>query len=138
VAETETDTQKSPERRRLPYLLVCLGVGLPLAWAPVLFSLHGPIPQKFDVLYIQGNVAIWSYYTARMLIGFWVGITAWPAPWWLRGPLCGFLAVFPLTLISVVMPGCGPPCMRINLTTATLTGLVVAGAARWITGRNRA
>lgn len=123
---------------RVPYLLVCLLVGVPLAWAPVVLGLHGPIPEKFDVLYIEGRVAIWSYYVARMLIGFWIGITAFPAQWWLRGPLCGFLAVFPLTLISVAMPGCGPPCMQMNLGTATFTGLVVAGLVRWLSGRDHA
>jgi len=44
-----------------------------------------------------------------MLIGFWVGITTWPLAWWVRGPMCGFLSVFPLTLISLAMPGCGWP-----------------------------
>lgn len=122
--------------RRQAYLLVCLAVGLPLAWAPVVLDLHGPIPEKFNVLYIRGSLAIWSYYSARMLIGFWVGVTRWPARWWLRGPLCGFLAVFPLTLVSAAMPGCGLPCMAHNLTTATLTGLAVAGAAYAVTGRN--
>jgi hypothetical protein len=66
-------------------------------------------PQKFDLLYIEGSIAVWSYYSARMLIGFWVGITTWPSAWWVRGPMCGFLSVFPLTLISLAMPGCGWP-----------------------------
>lgn len=103
----ESDTELRSRLRGLPYLLVCVVIGIPLGWMPVLLHLHGPIKEKFDVLYIQGNIAVWSYYSARMLIGFWVGVTAWPSPWWLRGPICGFLAVFPLTLISLAMPGCG-------------------------------
>jgi hypothetical protein len=101
------DTSLRERLGRQPYLLVCVLAGVPLGWTPVLLQLHGPIAEKFDVLYIQGSIAVWSYYVARMLIGFWIGITTWPAPWWLRGPLCGFLAVFPLTLISLAMPGCG-------------------------------
>lgn len=120
--------------RTVPYVVVCIAVGLPLAWVPVL--LHGPIPEKFDVLYIQGGIAIWSYYTARMAIGFWVGISTWPARWWLRGPLCGFLTVLPLTLVSLAMPGCGPPCMAVNLTSATVIGTAVAGIAFLVTGRH--
>ncbi len=142
---SDAEAAEEAERRPLPYPLVCVLAGLPFAWAPVLLGWlfgpgygHGPIPEKFDVLYIQGSIAIWSYYAARMLIGLWVGITAWPARWWLRGPLCGFLGVFPLTLVSLAMPGCGLPCMRINLATATLTGLAAAGIARLVTGKDRA
>jgi len=91
----------------LPYPLLCTLLGAVLGWLPRL--VHGPIAQKFNLLYIHGDVAVWSYYSARMLIGFWIGITRWPARWYLRGPLCGFLVVFPLTLISVAMPGCGWP-----------------------------
>jgi hypothetical protein len=92
---------------RLPYPLLCTLLGLVLGWLPRL--VHGPIPQKFNVLYIRGATAVWAFYTARMLIGFVVGITRWPAAWYLRGPLCGFLMLFPLTLISLAMPGCGWP-----------------------------
>jgi hypothetical protein len=92
---------------RIPYALLCTCLGLVLGWVPRL--VHGPIPQKFNVLYIRGAVAVWAFYSARMLIGFLVGITRWPSPWYLRGPLCGFLALFPLTLISLAMPGCGWP-----------------------------
>jgi hypothetical protein len=94
-------------RVRLPYPLLCVLLGLVLGWLPRL--VHGPIPQKFNVLYIRGSTAVWAFYGARMLIGFWVGVTRWPAPWYLRGPLCGFLTMFPLTLISLAMPGCGWP-----------------------------
>ncbi|MCI0636986.1 MAG: hypothetical protein L0206_24185 [Actinobacteria bacterium] len=92
---------------RLPYPLVCTLLGLVLGWLPIL--LHGPIPEKFDVLYIRGAIAVWGFYAARLLVGFVVGVTVWPEPWYLRGPLFGFLTVFPLTLISLAMTGCGFP-----------------------------
>ncbi len=92
---------------RLPYPLLCFLIGLPLAWLPTL--VHGPIPEKYNVLYVQGSIAVWGWYSARMLIGFLVGITFWPKPWYLRGPMCGFLAMFPLGLVSVATPGCGFP-----------------------------
>lgn len=92
---------------RLPYSLVCTVLGLVLGWLPRL--VHGPIPEKFNVLYIRGSIAVWGYYTARMLSGFMIGITVWPPRWYLRGPLIGFLTVFPLTIISLAMPGCGWP-----------------------------
>jgi hypothetical protein len=105
MAESELGLRE--RLRQLPYLVVCIAVGVPLGWLPVILDIHGPIKEKFDVLYIQGSIAVWGYYTVRMLIGVWVGVTAWPPRWWLRGPLCGFLAVLPLTLISLAMPGCG-------------------------------
>jgi hypothetical protein len=119
---------------RAPYLAVCVALGLGLGWLPMF--LHGPIAEKFDVLYIEGRIAVWSYYVARCAIGFWVGATAFPRRWWLRGPLIGALVVFPLTLISVAMPGCGGPCMRANLTSAAALGLAVAGLARLLTGKD--
>jgi len=91
----------------LPYPLVCTLLGFALGWLPRL--VHGPIPQKFNVLYIRGAVAVWAFYSARLLIGFLVGITRWPERWYLRGPLCGLILMFPLTLISLAMPGCGWP-----------------------------
>ena len=91
--------------QRLPYPLVCTLLGLVLGWLP--FWLHGPAPEKFDVLYIQGSIAVWAYYGARMSIGMWVGITAWPERWYLRGPLCGLLVMAPLTVIALATPGCG-------------------------------
>ena len=91
----------------LPYPLVCTLLGLVLGWAPILF--HGPIPEKFDVLYIQGSIAVWAYYSARLLIGFVVGISVWPEPWWVRGPLVGFLTMLPVTFFALATPGCGPP-----------------------------
>jgi len=105
--ETERQPGSEAARLRLPYALVCTLVGLPLAWLPPL--VHGPIPEKFNLLYIKGSIAVWGWYSARMMIGFLVGITRWPRPWYLRGPLCGFLAMFPLGLVSVATPNCGPP-----------------------------
>lgn len=90
---------------RLPYPLVCTALGLALGWLPV--WIHGPIPAKFNLHYIQGPLAVWGFYAARLLIGFWVGITVWPRPWYLRGPLCGFLSLLPVTFIPLGMPDCG-------------------------------
>src|SRR5262245_2886606 len=53
-----------------PYLLVCTGIGLLLGWVPA--QLHGPIPHKFDVLFIEGRIAVWGWYVARSSIGFWI------------------------------------------------------------------
>lgn len=131
MAETASDPDQRRSTRR--YILVCTALGLLLGWLPALA--HGPIPEKFNVLYIQGAIAVWAWYSARMLIGFWIGITRWPPRWYLRGPLCGFLIVFPLTLVSLGMPACGWPCMGWNLLTATLVGTAVAGLAFLITGR---
>jgi hypothetical protein len=91
--------------RAWPYPLVCTLLGLVLGWLPMLF--HGPIKQKFDVLYIDGAIAVWGYYVARCLIGFMVGITRWPGRWWIRGPMCGFLMLLPLTVVALATPGCG-------------------------------
>ena len=91
----------------LPYPLVCTLLGVLLGWLP--WFVHGPIPYKFNVLYIRGAVAVWGFYSARMLIGFFVGITRWPTQWYLRGPLCGLLMMLPLGFISLAMPGCGWP-----------------------------
>jgi hypothetical protein len=94
-------------RRRLPYAPLCAGLGALLGWFPVVFHLHGPIAEKFNILYIRGAVAVWGWYSARMLIGLLVGITTWPERWWLRGPLCGLLMMFPLGMVSLATPGCG-------------------------------
>ena len=91
--------------RAAPYAWVCAILGLALGWLPWL--LHGPAPEKFSVLYINGPVAIWNFYTARLLIGFFVGITMWPAAWYLRGPLCGFLLLLPATFLALATPHCG-------------------------------
>lgn len=98
--------------------------------------LHGPIPAKFNVLYVDGAVAVWSYYVARLMIGFLVGFSTWPRPWWIRGPICGFLAMLSPAIMAVAVPGCGYSCMTWNLSSATVVGAVVAGAAWWVTGRD--
>jgi len=94
-------------RTNLPYLAVCVAIGLLLAWVPSFF--HGPIHQKFDIFYLNGAVMVWGWYLARMFIGLLVGMTAVPAHWYLRGPLCGVLAMVPLGFVSLGIPGCGPP-----------------------------
>lgn len=119
--------------RRLPYPLLCTLLGLAIGWLPIL--VHGPIPEKYNILYIRGAVAVWGWYTARLLIGFVVGITRWPSHWYLRGPLVGFMMLFPLSLVSLATPSCGLPCMSLNLTSATAIGTAVAGLAYLLTGR---
>ncbi len=118
------------------YALVCLLAGLIFGWVPGL--LHGPIPFKYDVLHMDGSIVVAGFYTARLLIGLMVGITWFPAKWYLRGPMCGFLTMFPLTLISLATPGCRGVCMFWNLLTATTVGFAVAATARGITGLDHA
>ena len=89
----------------MPYPLLCALLGVAIGWWPRL--VHGPIPYKFNVLGIRGAIAVWAFYSARMLIGFLVGITRWPERWYLRGPLCGFVSLFPVTLVALATPGCG-------------------------------
>jgi len=119
---------------RLPYPLCCTLLGVVLGCLPRL--VHGPIHEKFDVLYIQGVVAVWAWYVARCLIGFLVGITRWPARWWLRGPMCGAIMLVPLSFVSLATPGCGPPCAALNLTSALVVGTAVAGLAFLATGKH--
>lgn len=118
----------------MSYPLLCALLGLLLGWLPTL--LHGPIAEKYNVLYIRGDIAVWGWYSARLLIGVLVGITRWPRVWWLRGPLCGLLMLFPLSLVSLATPGCGPRCMLLNDATAIAIGTAVAGLAYAITGRH--
>jgi len=59
-----------------PITLICMLLGLRLGWLPMLA--HGPIAYKFNVLGIRGDIAVWAFYSARLLIGFLVGITRWP------------------------------------------------------------
>ena len=104
-----------PSRRRIlsgpmretPYPVVCAILGLILGWLPRM--IHGPNPLKFTVLYINGAVAVWAFYSARLLIGLLVGITRWPARWYLRGPLCGVLMMLAPGLMALATPGCGWP-----------------------------
>lgn len=118
----------------LPYPLLCALLGIVVGAIPML--VHGPIPEKYDVLYIQGGVAVWGWYTARTLIGVLVGITTWPGPWWVRGPLCGAIMLAPLSFVSLATPGCGAPCAAVNMTSALVVGTTVAGLAWAITGRH--
>lgn len=120
----------------MSYPLVCLLLGLVIGWVP--YFLHGPIPEKFDMLYLKGAVGVWCWYAARLLIGLMVGITVWPQRWWVRGPLIGFLMMLPPGLMSLAIPTCGPWCMFWNETTATAAGFLVAGIAFWLTGKHHA
>lgn len=118
----------------VPYLLVCTALGLLVGWLPIL--VHGPIPEKFDVLYINGQLAVWAFYSIRVLIGFWVGVATWPARWWIRGPFIGFVAFLPLSIMLLATPGCGTLCARLNTSSAVAIGTVVAGLAYLLTGRH--
>jgi hypothetical protein len=96
---------RPPVADRIPYPLVCALLGLVLGWLP--WMIHGPIPEKFNILYIEGSIAVWAYYSARLSIGFWVGISSWPHAWWLRGPMVGIVAMLPLGLLALATPRCG-------------------------------
>jgi hypothetical protein len=91
------------------YRLLCTALGIVLGSLPRLLNLHGPIPEKFDVLFLRGAVAVWGWYLARATIGFLVGITRWPTSWWLRGPMCGLIMMLPLGFVSLATPRCGFP-----------------------------
>lgn len=127
-------SSSAPLRDRIPYPLLCTVIGLLLGWLPMF--LHGPIPEKYNILYIRGAIAVWGWYVARLLIGFVVGITHWPRRWWVRGPLCGLVMLFPLSLVSLATPSCGAPCMSLNLTSAAAVGTIVAGLAYALTGQH--
>jgi hypothetical protein len=118
----------------LSYLSLCTLLGIALGALPRL--VHGPIHEKFDVLYIKGVVAVWAWYTARSTIGFLVGITCWPERWWLRGPLCGAIMIVPLCFVSLATPGCGPPCAAANFTSSVVVGTSVAGLAYLLTRKH--
>ncbi len=120
---------------RASYIVLCAAVGAVLGWVPKLF--HGPIPEKFNLYYLQGWIIVWGWYVARMLIGLMVGLTHWPERWWLRGPLVGALTILPLGFVSLGVPSCGPRCMAVNLTSGAGIGLAVGAVAWWITGRSR-
>ncbi|HEV7735467.1 MAG TPA: hypothetical protein VGR62_25055 [Candidatus Binatia bacterium] len=126
----------SADRARLPYPMICVLVGIGVGWLPVL--VHGPIPYKFNVLGIRGDIAVWAWYLMRLLIGLVVGISVWPRAWYVRGPLCGFLLMFPLSLVNLATPGCGGTCMFWNDVTATLIGGIVGGVAFAVTHRHHA
>ena len=86
-------------------LFAAMAVCMVFGWLPTFF--HGPIREKFVVLYLDGDLMVWAWYSARMLIGFWVGVSVVPATWYLRGPLMGFLSMLPLGLVSLAVPNCG-------------------------------
>jgi len=121
---------------RIPYTLLCTLVGIGLGVLPGF--VHGPIKEKYDVLYIKGAIVVWGWYVARCTIGFLVGITTRPERWWLRGPLCGAIMLVPLSFVSLGTPGCGPPCAASNVSSAIAIGAAVAGIAYVVTGRHRA
>jgi hypothetical protein len=123
------------ERLAPHYALLCVLLGLALGQIPR--ALHGPIPYKFDVHYLDGDTLVWAFYSARMLIGVWVGITRWPERFWLRGPLCGLLAMGPVVFVSLATPECGWPCFTVNLSSAACIGLTVGALAFALTGRHR-
>jgi hypothetical protein len=79
---------------------------------------------------------VWAFYSARLLVGLWVGLTTWPRQWWLRGPLCGGLAMLPVVFVSLATPECGWPCFQVNLASAAGVGLAVGGLAFALTGRH--
>jgi hypothetical protein len=107
MKEMAEPTRMEGPLARVPYPLLCMVLGLALGWLPML--VHGPIPQKFNIHYVQGSIAVWGFYGARLLIGLWVGISVWPRAWYLRGPLCGVLALLPVTFIPLGMADCGFP-----------------------------
>lgn len=92
-------------RDRIPYPLLCTILGFGLGWLPML--IHGPIPEKFNVLYIQGAIAIWAFYAARLSIGLLVGVSVWPRQWWIRGPALGALSMLSPALLALATPRCG-------------------------------
>jgi hypothetical protein len=59
--------------------------------------------MKFAVLHVHGQLAVWTFYSARLAIGFLVGISVWPARWWLRGPLCGLASMWPVSLVALAV-----------------------------------
>ena len=85
--------------------MLCTLLGLVLGIVPRF--LHGPIPYKFDILGMRGEVAVWGWYVARLLIGFLTGNATWPPQWFLRGPLCGMVMMIPLGFVALATPGCG-------------------------------
>jgi hypothetical protein len=121
---------------RMGYSAVCTALGLALGWLPGLA--HGPVAAKWDVHGVDGSLVVAGYYVARMSIGLWVGISSVPGAWYLRGPLCGALAMLPLGFIGLSNSLCGPPCMFWNTTTGATVGFAVAAFAWAITGKQHA
>jgi hypothetical protein len=132
--EPVVSEEKVAMEHRLAYPIVCTLLGAILGWAPVL--VHGPIAERFDALFMKGWIAVWAFYASRLLIGFFVGVSRWPRPWYVRVPLCGFLLMLPPGLIALSAPGCGSRCMLVNELSAMAIGTAVAGLARAITGKD--
>ena len=120
----------------MSYRQVCFVVGILAGWLPWL--LHGPALEKFEAVRMNGRYAVTAYYVARCSIGVWVGLTSWPERWWLRGPLCGALAMLPPACVSLATPGCGLWCGLTNVVSAAAVGLLVGGLAWAWTGRSHA
>ena len=99
------DLTRVPKPIAVPYPLLCAVAGIAIAWIPAMF--HGPIPEKFAYYGISGAVAVWAFYVSRLLIGLWVGMTVWPRPWYVRGPMCGALAMIPPGFFALATPNCG-------------------------------
>jgi hypothetical protein len=116
--------------------LICVAVGLVLGWIPTLFQ--GPDPQKFDIYYLYGDVAVWSFYFSRMLIGIVVGVSVWPRRWYVRGPVCGALLTAPPGIFALATPGCSPAWVFWNTVTGAVIGTVAGAAAYVATGRDHA
>lgn len=118
------------------YTATCFALGLVLAWIPMFF--HGPIHEKFDIYYLNGSIIVWGWYVARLFIGLWVGMSVWPPQWYLRGPMCGVMAMLPLGFVSLGTPGCGAECLFWNGFTGALLGLLIGGIAKRLTGKSHA
>lgn len=123
-------------RISVSYTAVCIALGLALGWLPAL--VHGPVAEKWSIYGVEGAMVVWAYRLARLSIGLWVGITSVPQPWYLRGPLCGALAMVPLGFVGLSNPMCGAPCMFWNTATGATIGFAVGGLAWAITGRDHA
>lgn len=94
----------------VPYPLFCAVLGAVLGWIPMYF--HGPIPEKWSYFYygqtpVDGATLVWAYYAARLSIGGLVGVVGSPRAWYVRGPLCGLYAMFPLGIVALANPLCG-------------------------------
>jgi hypothetical protein len=123
-------------RSGLGYTAICTALGLAIGWLPGLA--HGPIAEKWDVHGVTGSLVVAGYLVARLSIGLWVGITSIPEAWYLRGPLCGALAMLPLGFVGLANSLCGPPCMFWNTATGATVGFAVAGLAWSVTGKGHA
>lgn len=118
------------------YIVLCALVGLALSWVPA--YLHGPIREKWDYYYLDGSWAVWTWYLARAAVGAFVGLTVWPARWWIRGPLIGALLLLPPCMMSMANPLCGAGCVASNESSGAGLGFIVAGIAFALTRRHHA